>query len=208
MIIAPVDNSDAASTTNTLVTKDSGKMPRFFAALTYASLVISIVPFIFSFMFVTISQLYTLPTILAYLFTTPFHVAALLIMCQHSRQIDMQLPFQPSSWRSIIYIGFLAAIWLLSMITCAMGANSFLSGTGCLSIGVDNSDAIQVECYPNNHTLRNGFMFSSSTGLAALEMIILSTMVVVCYQNQPRQENLPTSIRPEPPVPSPKVVSV
>ncbi|KDR75511.1 hypothetical protein GALMADRAFT_247953 [Galerina marginata CBS 339.88] len=198
MIIA-IQDSDAASTTGTLVTKEPDKLPRFFVVLTYISLAISLFPFAFSLIIVSISRLHSIPTIIAYVLSTPFHVAALLIIWQHSRQIDMQFPFRPSSWRSIGYICFLAAIWLFSMVTCALGAQSFVKTRIC-TFSVDT----KMEVCDTHHYERTVFALIGSTALAVFEALILCSMAVVCYRSRPLQDAPPMS---QSPIPSPKVLS-
>ncbi|KAF8957326.1 hypothetical protein BDZ97DRAFT_111812 [Flammula alnicola] len=188
-----LDNSDAAST-NTLVTSE--KIPRYFVKLTYASLVFSILPFIFALINVLLSPIFAIPTILAYVFTSPFHVAAILVVWQHARQNDSALPFEPSSGRSISYTCFLAAMWIFSSITCGIGIPRF-QPPYCPDLGCSSNDY--------NKSAKTRTTFVVSTVLSTCEVMIMGAIILVCYLNRPRKV-------PSPPPTSasssdPKVVS-
>ncbi|KDR75559.1 hypothetical protein GALMADRAFT_248039 [Galerina marginata CBS 339.88] len=210
IITESVDNSDAISVTNTLVvdTKETEKLPRFFSALTYASLGLSFIPFVFSLIIIQISRINSIPTILAYFFSTPFHLAALLLIWQQSRQIDMQLPFHPTSWRSIAYISFLAAMWLFAMITAGMGARAFVAGTRTCTTVFSDGHSRSV-CYDNHFNRMVGFLISA-TAIAVLEAFVLCVMAFLCFRSRPRKQTpqvpSPRSSSPSP-SPSPKVLS-
>ncbi|PPQ88953.1 hypothetical protein CVT25_005052 [Psilocybe cyanescens] len=201
MIIAEsVDNSDAASIT-TLVTKTPEKMPRFFAGLTYTSLFFSVFPFAFALINVLTTRLYSIPTIIAYVVTTPFHVGALLIIWQHKRQIDMQLPFNPTTWRNMIHIAFLICVWLFSAITSAMGARQFMEKKLCW----DDAREMVVTCDRHNYT-RTATTFLSSALLSVFEVLLLTTILLICYRSRPRKDvqvDIPLSRTS-----SPKAISV
>ncbi|KAF8911638.1 hypothetical protein CPB84DRAFT_1762438 [Gymnopilus junonius] len=193
-VVPPVDNSDAASTTNTLVAKEPERMPHFFSKLTYASLAISLIPFVFSLIVVTVSRINSVPTILAYVLATPFHVGALLIVWQHSRQLEMQLPFKATSWRSIAYMVFLAGMWTFSMISCAIGANTFHNMKDCSqTIQTTNGSSQEENCYPAKGARHIGTALVISTLLSALEFIVFSTLAISSYRARPRNENTETS---------------
>lgn len=201
MIIAEsVDNSDAASIT-TLVTKGPEKMPRFFAGLTYSSLFFTVFPFSFALINVLTTRLYTIPTIIAYVITTPFHVGALLIIWQHNRQIDMQLPFNPTTWRNMIHIIFLMCVWLTSFITSSIGARELMERKLCW----DSERQMVVTCDQRNYA-RTATTFITSALLSAFEVLLLTAILIICYRSRPREE-APVEI-PLSRTPSPKAISV
>ncbi|PPQ83111.1 hypothetical protein CVT26_008770 [Gymnopilus dilepis] len=208
-VVPPVDNSDAASTTNTLVSKEPEGLPHFFTKLSYASLAISLVPFVFSLIIVTVSRINSIPTILAYVFTTPFHVAALLLIWQHSRQHEIQLPFRATSWRSILYMTFLAGMWVFSMISCASGAGTFHNMKDCTGAGDASS---QQDCFPSKGAAHIGTALVSSTVLSSLEFFLFITLCITSYRARPPRNDSsleapsPESISMEP-VSTPKVLS-
>jgi len=186
-----IDTSDAAST-HTLVSCETSKIPRHLALFTYASLGFSILPFVFALINVSLSPLHSIPSIIAYVFSTPFHVATILVAWQHARQVDPLLPFEPSSWRSIGYTCFLVLLWLYSTASCAIGSGLFH----------------QLECQQQHSSCtmnRVLITFVVSAILAGFEVFIMSAIAIVCYRNRPGKELVP------PPIPMtsrPKVISV
>jgi len=183
-----VDTSDTAST-HTLVSCENSKIPQHLPLLTYTSLGFSILPFIFALINVSLSPLYSIPTIIAYVFSTPFHVATILVAWQHARQVDPTLPFEPSSWRSIGYTCFLIVLWLYSTATCAIGSRIFhriyCSSSKC----------------PMDPVL---ITFVVSAILAGFEVFIMSVIATICYRNRPKEVVPPSPI---PMTSRPKVVS-
>jgi hypothetical protein len=169
-----VDTSDTAST-HTLVSCENSKIPRYLVHVTYASLGFSILPFIFALINVSLSPLHSIPTIIAYVLSTPFHVATILIAWQHARQVDPTLPFEPSSLRSIGYTCFLVVFWVLSTVFCAVGTRLF----------------DEIECHRDLklssicNTDRVLITFVVSTILAGFEVFIMSTIAIMCYRNRP-----------------------
>ena len=187
-----VEASDTAST-HTLVSCENSKIPRHLVHVTYASLGFSILPFIFALINVTLSPFYSIPTIIAYVFSTPFHVATILIAWQHARQVDPTLPFEPSSYRSIGYTCFLVVFWAYSTGSCAIGSRIFDQPCRVSSkCGTVGSDRVLIT-------------FVVSTILAGFEVFIMSAIAIMCYRNRPGKEVVP---RPIPMTSRPKVVSV
>lgn len=187
-----VETSDTAST-HTLVSCENAKIPRHLVHVTYASLGFSILPFIFALINVSISPLHSIPTIIAYVLSTPFHVATILIAWQHARQVDPTLPFEPSSLRSIGYTCFLVVFWMLSTAFCAVGSRIFDQAEchGDLSSSICNSNRVLIT-------------FVVSTILAGFEVFIMSAIAIMCYRNRFGKGVVP------PPIPMtsrPKVVS-
>lgn len=187
-----VDTSDAASS-HTLVSCESSKIPRHLVNFTYASLGFSILPFIFALINVSISPLHSIPTIIAYVFSTPFHVATILVAWQYDRQVDPTLPFEPSSWRSIGYTCFLFASWVYSTVVCAAGSQLFHRLACHLS----------SKCTTDHRVL---ITFVVSAILAGFEVFIVSAIAIVCYRNRPGKEVEPPPI-PMTTRPNLKVVS-
>ena len=189
-----IDTSDTAST-HTLVSCENSKIPRHLLHVTYASLTFSILPFIFALINVTLSPLHSIPTIIAYVLSTPFHVATILIAWQHERQVDPTLPFEPSSLRSIGYTCFLVVFWVLSTAFCAVGSRIF--------------DYWRVECRLDLSSLcttdRVLITFVVSTILAGFEVFIMSAIAIMCYRNRSGKEVVPRHI---PMTSRSKVVSV
>ena len=188
-----VETSDTAST-HTLVSCENAKIPRHLLHVTYASLGFSILPFIFALINVSLSPLHSIPTIIAYVLSTPFHVATILIAWQHARQVDPTLPFEPTSLRSIGYTCFLVVFWVLSTAFCAVGSRIFDS----------------VECHRDSDLSsicssdRVLITFVVSTILAGFEVFIMSTIAIMCYRNRPGKGAVPPLI---PMTSRPKVVS-
>ena len=175
-----VDTSDTAST-HTLVSCENSKIPRHLVDVTYLSLVFSILPFIFALINVSISPLDSIPTIIAYVFSTPFHVATILIAWQHARQVDPTLPFEPSSWRSIGYTCFLVIFWVYSTAACIIGSRIYQ----------------HKECHNSHkcHTMdRIQITFVVSAILAAFEVFVMSAIAIMCYRNRPGKEDVPPPI--------------
>lgn len=184
-----VDTSDTAST-HTLVSCEHSKIPRHLVLFTYASLGFSILPFIFALINILISPLHSIPSIIAYVFSTPFHVATILIAWQHARQVDPTLPFEPTSLRSIAYTSFLVVLWIFSTATSAVGSQIFH----------------QFQCQFSSKCTMDRILitFVVSTILEGFEVFIMSAIAVMCYRNRPGKEVAP------PPIPMtsrPKVVS-
>ena len=119
-----IETSDTAST-HTLVSCENSKIPRHLVHVTYASLAFSILPFIFALINVSLSPVHSIPTIIAYVFSTPFHVATSLIAWQYARQLDPTLPFEPTSQKSIGYTCFLVVCWVFSTAYAAIGSRMF-----------------------------------------------------------------------------------
>ncbi|KAF8806693.1 hypothetical protein BYT27DRAFT_7339254 [Phlegmacium glaucopus] len=189
MIIVDTSESDAAST-HTLVSCESSKIPRLLPHFTYASLGFSILPFMFALINVSLSPLHSIPTIIAYVLSTPFHVATILVAWQHARQLDPTLPFEPSSWWSIGYTCFLVVVWLYSTASCAVGSRIFHRldcTTKCIM------DPVLIT-------------FVVSAILAGFEVFIMSAIAILCYRNRPK-EVVPPSPIPIPMISRPKVVS-
>ena len=188
-----IETSDTAST-HTLVSCENSKVPRHLVHVTYASLAFSILPFIFALINVSLSPLHSIPTIIAYVLSTPFHVATILIAWQHARQVDPSLPFEPSSLPSIGYTCFLVVFWVLSTAFCAVGSRIF--------------EQWQVECRLDISlvctTDRVLITFIVSTVLAGFEVIIMSAIAIMCYRNRPGKGVVPPLI---PMFSRPKVVS-
>ena len=178
-----IETSDTAST-HTLVSCENSKIPRHLVHVTYASLGFSILPFIFALINVSLSPLHSIPTIIAYVLSTPFHVATILIAWQHARQVDPTLPFEPSSLRSIGYTCFLVVFWTLSTAFCAVGSGIF--------------NESRVECHlvlPSTCTTdRVLITFVVSTILAGFEVFIMSAIAIMCYRNRPGKEVVPPPI--------------
>jgi hypothetical protein len=199
------DRSDALST-NTLVPTE--KIPPYFVHLTYASLGFSILPFIFSLVNVAISPLHSIPTILAYVFTTPFHIAALLVVWQHKRQIDTTLPFEPSATRTMAYTCFLTGLWIFSTVTCGVGSQKFVKLGPCPPVAPDAPPTlILVPCnIPHKRVVAS---FVVSTVLAGFEVIIVGAIIVVCYLHRAKAKK--SSVVPPESYPmtspNPKIVS-
>jgi len=183
-----IDTSDTAST-HTLVSCENPKIPRHLVHVTYASLIFSILPFIFALINVLLSPLHSIPTIVAYVLSTPFHVATILIVWQHARQVDPTLPFEPSSARSIGYTCFLVLMWAYSTATCAIGSRIFE----------------QLDCHLSSKCTSNRVLitFVVSTILAGFEVFIMSAIAIMCYRNRPNK----VASRPIPMTSRPKVVS-
>jgi len=179
-----IETSDTAST-HTLVSCENSKIPRHLVHVTYASLIFSILPFIFALINVSLSPAHSIPTIIAYVLSTPFHVATILIAWQHARQVDPTLPFEPSSLRSIGYTCFLVVFWVLSTAFCAAGS------------GIFKFD--QSECHRNFSsactTDRVLITFVVSTILAGFEVFIMSAIAIMCYRNRPGKEVVPPPSR-------------
>lgn len=185
-----VETSDTAST-HTLVSCENSKIPRHLVHVTYASLAFSILPFIFALINVTLSPLHSIPTIIAYVLSTPFHVATILVAWQHARQVDPTLPFEPTSSWSIRYTCFLIVIWVFSTASCAAGSRIF----------------DQLECHLSSKcSMNRGVLvtFIVSTILAGLEVFIMSAIALMCYRNRPSKGVVPPRI---PMTSRPKVVS-
>jgi len=186
-----IETSDTASI-RTLVSCENSKIPRYLVHVTYASVGFSILPFIFALINVSLSPVHSIPTIIAYVLSTPFHVATILIAWQHARQVDPTLPFEPSSLRSIGYTCFLVVFWVLSTAFCAVGS------------GIFKSD--QVECHRDgdHHFLssvctttgtdRVLITFVVSTILAGFEVFIMSAIAIMCYRNRPGKGVVPPLI--------------
>ena len=181
-----IETSDTAST-HTLVSCENPKIPRHLVQVTYASLGFSILPFIFALINVSLSPLHSIPTIIAYVLSTPFHVATILIAWQHARQVDPTLPFEPSSYRSIGYTCFLVVLWAYSTASCAIGSRIFE----------------ELECRDSSKCTMNRILitFVVSTILAGFEVFIMSTIAIMCYRNRPSKEvvspPLPMTCRPK-----------
>jgi len=188
-----IETSDTAST-HTLVSCENSKIPRHLVHVTYASLAFSILPFIFALINVSLSPLHSIPTIIAYVLSTPFHVATILIAWQHARQVDPTLPFEPSSLQSIGYTCFLVGFWVLSTAFSAV-ASGILEHWR-----VDCSLDLSSLC----HTDRVLITFVVSTILAGFEVFIMSAIAIMCYRNRPGKEVVPPLI---PMTSRPKVVS-
>ncbi|KAF8161449.1 hypothetical protein B0H34DRAFT_796241 [Crassisporium funariophilum] len=186
------DSTDAAST-HTLVA--TNKIPRYLVHLTYASLGFSILPFIFALINVSLSPFHSIPTIIAYVFTTTFHVATVLVAWQNARDIDTTLPFEPSGGRSIAYICFLFALWIYSLITCAFGSRMFINGFCTFG------SQFGMNCAPNHYS-RILATFVVSTVLAGSEVLIIGAIGIVCYRQRPQKEKPIALVHP-----APKVVS-
>ena len=188
-----IDTSDTAST-HTLVSCENSKIPRHLVHVTYASLSFSILPFIFALINVSLSPLHSIPTIIAYVLSTPFHVATILIAWQHARQVDPTLPFEPSSMRSIGYTCFLVGFWVLSTAFCAVAS------------GIFKFEHSQVECRLDLSSLCNNdkdrvlITFVVSTILAGFEVFIMSAIAIMCYRNRPAKDveppHIPMTSRP------------
>ena len=184
-----VDISDTAST-RTLVFSEKSKIPRYLTPVTYVSLGFSILPFIFALINVSLSPLHSIPSIIAYVFSTPFHVATILIAWQHARQVDPTLPFEPSSWRSIAYTSFLVVLWAYATASCAIGSRIFHH------IDCDLSFKCTMD--------RVLITFFVSAILAGCEVFIMSAIAIMCYRNRAGKEVVQPPI---PMIPRPKVVS-
>ena len=183
-----IETSDTAST-HTLVSCENSKIPRHLVHVTYASLAFSILPFIFALINVSLSPLHSIPTIIAYVLSTPFHVATILIAWQHARQVDPTLPFEPSSLRTIGYTCFLVGFWVLSTAFCAVASGIF--------------EHWQVECRHLSSlcsTNRVLITFVVSTILAGFEVFIMSAIAIMCYRNRPGKDveppHIPMTSRP------------
>lgn len=184
-----VETSDTAST-HTLVSCENTKIPRYLVHVTYASLGFSILPFIFALINVSLSPLHSIPTIIAYVLSTPFHVATILIAWQHARQLDPTLPFEPSSSRSIGYTCFLVVFWVLSTAFCAVGSRIF-DQVEC------HRDLLSTICTSDRVLIT----FIVSTILAGFEVFIMSAIAIMCYRNRPSkgvvQPLIPMTSRPK-----------
>jgi len=191
-----IETSDTAST-HTLVSCENSKIPQHLVHVTYASLAFSILPFIFALINVSLSPLHSIPTIIAYVFSTPFHVATILIAWQHARELDPKLPFEPTSLRSIGYTCFLVVCWVFSTAYSAIGSRIF--------------GYWHVECHLSFSSLcttdRVLITFVVSTILAGFEVFIMSAIAIMCYRNRPGKGVTPSLSIPMTSRRGPKVVS-
>ena len=183
MIIA--DQSDTSSIFTLVPEKDSDKVPRFLVPLTYGSLGFSILPFVFSLISISTSPEYSIPTVVAFVFTTPFHIASLFVAWQHARGLDPTLPFEPTSIKAICYTLWLCALWVGSTVVCICGSRLFQAWYRRCEHLDDVLIGIPVECdTPLQRTL---ITFAISTALSGVETMMIGLIVWVCWKNRPKK---------------------
>ncbi|KAF9047585.1 hypothetical protein BJ165DRAFT_1526877 [Panaeolus papilionaceus] len=99
-----------------------GRLPRLLSLLSFASIAVSIPPYIFGIINSPISYLYTIPSICAFVLILPFHVGVVHTFSTVWRQNS----YQPLQFRSqiraiiVIYASFLQITWLLNAAMCGM----------------------------------------------------------------------------------------
>jgi len=180
MIIA--DESDAASVFTLVPENDSDKVPRFLVPLTYGSLGFSILPFVFALINISNAPAYSVPIVVAFVFTTPFHIASLFVAWQHARGLDPTLPFVPTSIKTICYTWWLFILWVSSSAVCICGSRIFQAQySQCRNVGVDGMGKCDV---PLERTL---VTFAISTALSGVETMIIGLIIWVCWRNRPKK---------------------
>jgi len=192
-MIIPSDDSDAVST-NTLVQESQlEELPRFFKQLVYTSACFSVVPFALGLYNVSKSKLYSIPTIFGYVCTTPFHVVGFLLILQDNRQVDMRLPFQTTSLKTICHLSAETTIWLISTIACAVGATKFTSiceagvpfGGG--AFGGTHGSGFIFHCPTVSVGTPTNITLLLASILSGVETVILSTIAYLCFRHRKRK---------------------
>lgn len=216
----PAVSSDAAST-NTLVTDELQKLPNHFIKLVYSSLVLSLL----SFIFVLIScvsnyPLLMVPTILAFLFTLPHHGASILLWWLQRHQTESIFPFTPLTPRALAYSIFLVLTWIGSTAASAVSLDNSRHSFYAVYCVIGGGSA------PGDVTINSNFEqpqycttippgFTSywpsfvSTLMSALELIVITSITVLCWLHRPRKTlSTPSSSRSSPSItPETKIIS-
>ncbi|KAF9552801.1 hypothetical protein CPC08DRAFT_714281 [Agrocybe pediades] len=200
MIIIP-DNSDTVST-NTLVQESQlEELPPFFRQLVYISACFSVAPFALGLYNVSQSKLYSIPTIFGYVCTTPFHVVGFFLILQDNRQIDMRLPFQTTSLKTIGHLCGETTIWLASTIACAVGSRLSVpkQSLACWHPGSQFFEFPGCKVTAAHGTHPDWTLLAASI-LSGLEAVLLSTITCLCFRHRRRilkktNATLPTSER-------------
>ncbi|KJA18676.1 hypothetical protein HYPSUDRAFT_919894 [Hypholoma sublateritium FD-334 SS-4] len=169
-----VDTSDAeaqsdAASIRTLVTIP--KFPRFFSTLACVSLPISTAAFICALMNGNhiLGHLNSLLTILAFVFTLPYQVLAILLVWLHSHQTESILTFSPASRKNLVYTTSIALAWI---------ASATFTGWVMVNVVVDENTT------EGRKLVTPTLAFSLST----VETIIMGAITVLCYLHR-RLEN-------------------
>lgn len=202
---APATDSSDAASTNTLVTDELHKLPCHLVKLVYSSLFFALLSFIFVLVAcVSDNPTLTAATILAFVFTVPHHGATILRSWLQLHQTESIFPFTPLSPRAIAYSIFLIVAWVSSTTMCAISLNnsSHLRYTYCEFL--TSSDGIIgpqtpeycTESFPGLSGYWPSFL---ATLLSGLELVLVTSITVICWLYRPRKT---PSTTPHPPSPS------
>ncbi len=189
IVVDPADveaNADAISV-RTLVA--SPKFHRYFPVLAIASLPISTVALICAILNRSGApfgngNLNGLLAILAFAFSLPYQVVAILLVWLHKHQTASILSFNPSSRRSMAYSAFLALMWVGSVILAAW----------LISTGGNIADCIHSTlCYPGWQDIDQGNAnIVVSLVLSAVEAMVFGGITVICYLHRRFPTSSPT----------------
>lgn len=172
----PQSNADDNASIKTLVPIQ--KIPRYFPALTYLSLPVSVVALVCAILNASfvLGHLNGLFTIVAFVASLPYQVFGILLVWLHSHQIESLLKFAPTARRNIAYSCILSLAWLSSAVM-----------TGWIMWRVLAGREERVCLYDNGPCF--GYVFRGrmlvppvlAFVFSIIEMIIFGAIAVVCF---------------------------
>lgn len=187
------NNSLDAASTHTLVVDRWHTIPRHFMKLTYASLLLSTLAFIFAIVDNVFSGLlpkYLTVAVLSYTFTLPYYLATLLLAWLQKHQIASIFPFPPSHPRTIAYSLGLVGLWTGSVAMCTTNLvrSSGLTGVCFYFYLPDNTiDTQLTSCTTRSPGMINYWTSFASTLTSSVELILLISSTSVCYMHRRRK---------------------
>ncbi|PPQ84768.1 hypothetical protein CVT25_007542 [Psilocybe cyanescens] len=213
VVEAQLDDSERASISNTLISGhlSYSKIPRHLVKLVYASLLVSLLSFIFVLVDnVSIAPIEAVATILAFVLTLPHHGAVVLSVWLHRHQTESIFPFTPCSFRAIGYTAILVISWVASTIMCAIRLHvTTRSRLQCISTYNGPLIPPNYSCTTFIKPSMSEYWPSfASTVTSATELILITTITLHCYFHRGRPKAVPVTIPPSIPVaPQAKVIS-
>ncbi|KAF9047582.1 hypothetical protein BJ165DRAFT_1467039 [Panaeolus papilionaceus] len=167
-------------------------IPQWLSPLSFGFLAASIPPLIFSIISIHISLAYTLPTIITFVVSIPFHAGAWCIFCNDHKQT----PYPFCRWRIrpktiiVTYTILLQLLWLASAIMSSMvllGASRTLKDFCSIAYNGFDSGVPDGELGFDSDCLRKTLMFFlTSTSLSVIVFVLLGAITITLLRWHPQ----------------------